>query len=67
MPFARAAGEPAARTRYVDRIECNAARALFRIGHERGLTCSDSQQRRHMLYWLGVLIDCEMFSTPYHY
>lgn len=40
-----------------DRIEVSAARLLFRIGNREGLRAKGIAEVRHMLHWLGVLMD----------
>lgn len=40
-----------------DPVEIAAARALFRLGHRDGHRIKDAYQLRHMLYYLGVVLD----------
>lgn len=34
-----------------------AGRSLFRLAEQQRATIRDSYQRKHMLYWLGVVLD----------
>lgn len=40
-------------------VEAAAARLLFRLAHERGLTVVDAWSRQHMLREMGVVMDDE--------